>query len=232
MSSTNDFGRVLLRSGIASAIGLLIIPFVVVAAIALLVPSLPAAGRPEYLLLILLVGNSLGGAIWAYLLVRIAKLEFHIRLSVAGALGYGLAQIIALLSLERIEGSIAASGRLVDPGSHLLFLSVFAVSVFAVAALSGSALGIALKNAQLARRLALGGGFAASLAFIAVDLAMYLIGWRVGAPDFPERDTMTTVATLGAGAAALSGGAIIGLLLTRYAAQESRTAEARKSSAA
>jgi len=43
MSSTSDLGRLLLRGGLASAIGLLLIPFMVVAAIALLVPSLPAA---------------------------------------------------------------------------------------------------------------------------------------------------------------------------------------------
>ncbi len=55
----------------------------------------------------------------------------------------------------------------------------------------------------------------AAIAFIGVDLVMYVLGWRVGHIDFPERPTMTIVMGLGLLAAALAGGTTIGILVER-----------------
>jgi hypothetical protein len=44
---------------------------------------------------------------------------------------------------------------------------------------------------------------------------MYVLGWRVGHNDFPERPTMTTVMGLGLLASALAGGTTVGILIER-----------------
>jgi len=74
-----------------------------------------------------------------------------------------------------------------------------------VAGAGGLALGIALCSWSLA----------AGLAFLAADLTMDALGWRVGAPGAAERATMITVLLVSSLGAALAGGAAIGLLLSQ-----------------
>jgi hypothetical protein len=50
-------------------------------------------------------------------------------------------------------------------------------------------------------------------AFLLVNLVMYQLGYKVGAPGAAERATMLTVMMAGSLGAALAGGAAIGVLL-------------------
>jgi hypothetical protein len=50
--------------------------------------------------------------------------------------------------------------------------------------------------------------------------AMDKAGWRIGAPDAARRATMIVVTSLGALAAALAGGAVLGYFLPTAARQE------------
>jgi hypothetical protein len=54
-------------------------------------------------------------------------------------------------------------------------------------------------------------GAAAALAFLAANLLMESRGWVVGAPGAAERNTMIAVLLVGMIAAALAGGAVLGL---------------------
>src|SRR5438477_464070 len=65
---------------------------------------------------------------------------------------------------------------------------------------------------------ALAGVLAGGAAFLAVDLLMDALGWRVGAPGAAEHFTMLTVMFSGDFVAALAAGAVIGLLLDQPAA--------------
>jgi hypothetical protein len=64
-------------------------------------------------------------------------------------------------------------------------------------------------------RLAANAGAAALLTFLAVDLLMYALGWRVGAPNAGRRATMLVVTALSASAAAIAAGGAIGARLSR-----------------
>ena len=101
---------------------------------------------------------------------------------------------------------------------HILFTLLFVPAVFFVAATTGIAIGWALRSWRVAVRAALGGGAAAALGFLAVDLLLDSLGMRVGGPGAAERATMLTVLALGDLGAALAGGATIGVILARHVA--------------
>ena len=63
----------------------------------------------------------------------------------------------------------------------------------------------------LARRLAWRAGLAGGAAFLAVDLLMDALGWRVGAPGAAERFTMLTVMFTGDFVAALRANGLLAL---------------------
>jgi len=62
-------------------------------------------------------------------------------------------------------------------------------------------------------RLSARAALAAVIAFLAVDVLMYALGWRVGAPNAAKRATMLVVTMLSASAAAIAAGAAIGAML-------------------
>jgi hypothetical protein len=74
-----------------------------------------------------------------------------------------------------------------------------------------------LYRAAFGLRLAIPAGLAAAAAFLAVDLVMDALGWRVGAPDAGRRATMVVVTAIGLLAAATSAGGAIGAMLPRPA---------------
>jgi hypothetical protein len=86
-------------------------------------------------------------------------------------------------------------------------------AAFFVAAASAWIVGIGLRRAASEQlRLALTTGLAAAGAYFLVYLLMDFAGWKVGAPDAGKRATMLVVTGLGSLAAALAGGAAIGLV--------------------
>jgi hypothetical protein len=213
--------RVALMSAISAGlclVGSLVLPF----AIALVVGQLlgnstnppPALAITMVVLALLsLVG---GSAAWGFALSRIAGAARPQRLALACALSYGPATVAAAFLLGRIE-PIVVEGT---PGLaiHWLFSLLFAPAVFFVAAATGAAIGLALRSGWLATTAALGGGAAAALGFLVVDLLLDSLGMRVGAPRAEESATMLKVLAIGDLGAALAGGATISVILARHIA--------------
>jgi hypothetical protein len=153
------------------------------------------------------------GAIWGRAIGRLAGSADPRRMAWAGALGTGPIIVLTGVGLGLLEpivvGRVAARGLAV----HVGFTMMFVPAAFLVAAVGAGAVGVAMRDWALGRRLAIGAGLAAAVAFLAVDLFMDTIGWRVGAPGAAERATMLTVTGLGSVAAALVAGAWIGKVL-------------------
>jgi hypothetical protein len=105
-------------------------------------------------------------------MARICGVSQTRRLAWAGFLSFGPGVILAGIVLSLLEVAIVerSGGRSIPV--HILFTLLFVPAVFLVAGIGGLALGIALRQTILAVRLALGGGLAAALAFLAVDLLM------------------------------------------------------------
>jgi hypothetical protein len=156
------------------------------------------------------------GAAWGIAIARISSSANLKRMSWAGALSFAPSIILAGLTLASLERIIVERGQGPDLPVHVVFTILFVPAVFFIAGIGGLALGIAQKSLRLGRRLAVGGGLSAALAFLVVDLLMDTLGWRVGAPEAAERATMLTVMMAGNLAAALAGGGTLGYQLSGY----------------
>ena len=167
------------------------------------------------LALLSLVG---GSAAWSIALARITGAPHSRRLALACALSYGPATLAVAFLLGRIE-PIVVEGA---PGLaiHILFSLLFVPAVFFVAAATGLAIGWALRSWRLATTAALGGGAAAALGFLVLDLLLDSLGMRVGAPRAAESATMIKVLAIGDLGSALAGGAAIGVMLARHVAEQ------------
>jgi len=157
-----------------------------------------------------------GGALWGVALARLTHYPHAWRLVLAVALSYGPAVLLAAFALGRLEPLVVEGAPRLP--IHVLFGVLFAPAVFAVVALVGLALGIAVGSLRFGVAAALGGGLASALAFLAVDALLDTLGMRVGAPGAEERATMITVLTLGDFGAALAGGAVFSRSLARFVA--------------
>jgi hypothetical protein len=155
---------------------------------------------------------SAGGALWGRVMAGITGLGGR-RMVWAGALSFGPAVMIAAIALSLLEVVIVERGAGPDLPIHILFTWLFVPAATFVAGSGGFGLGSAYRNTLLAGRAALLTGLAGGLAFLAVNLIMDSLGWRVGAPGAAERATMLTVLLTGSLAAALAGGATLGLVL-------------------
>ena len=164
-----------------------------------------------------LVGVFGGGALWGSLLARIHNRPNRKATALAGALGFGLAVIIAALLLNVLERALVEQQRLPDVPIHVIFTLLFVPVTFLVATLGGSAILLVSGDRTHWFRSALVIGLAASLSFLIMDLVLDTLGMRVGAPDAAERATMLSVAFLGSAAAAFSGGAVLGRILSKGA---------------
>ena len=134
-----------------------------------------------------------------------------IGLALQGGGAKGLAHIGVLEWLEQ--------HRLAGVPVHNIFTMLFVPATFLVAMVGGSVILLVTGNRANWFRSAVITGLAASLSFLIMDLLLDSLGMRVGAPRAAERFTMLTVAFLGSTAAAFSGGAILGLLLSKGAYQ-------------
>ncbi len=165
-----------------------------------------------------LTGTVSGGALWGYLLARIHRIQETKRMSVAGALSFGPSVVAAGLLLSTLERALVEVGRLPGVPIHVVFTLLFVPSTFLIAAAGGPAIAHGSRNQLQWLRFTLAAGVAAALAFLAINLAMDSIGWRVGAPRAAEQATKLTVMFLGTSAAALSAGAVLGSLLAKASA--------------
>jgi hypothetical protein len=138
------------------------------------------------------------------------------RMAWAGALSFGPGVVLLGIGLTLLEVAVVERGDGPALPVHVVFTLLFVPAVFVIAGAVGLALGVAHKSWGLAARLAFGSGLAAAVAFLILDVVMDAFGWRVGAPGAARRATMVTVTLLGNLAAALAGGAVIGIVLHRY----------------
>ena len=98
---------------------------------------------------------------------------------------------------------------------HVVYGFLFVPAVFVVASTTALILATGFHMQTKKRwQLALACGFAAAAAHLIVYQAMDRAGWRIGAPDAARRATMIVVTSLGALAAALAGGAVLGHFLS------------------
>ncbi len=158
--------------------------------------------------------HAAAGAIWAVSLARLTGHTAQRWVGVAGALGVAIPFWVAILALNELEQKLVWFHVRSIP-IHQIFMGSFALTALGVAGIAAGALGAALGGAGLAARLALRGGVAAGLAFLAVALLMDVLGYRVGAPGAEERVTMLTVMLAGMVGAALVGNLVVGVLLRR-----------------
>jgi hypothetical protein len=136
--------------------------------------------------------------------------------SVAGkltALSVGPAIIAAGAILAAIEPVAVARATRAGYSIHFVYSMLFVPMTGIVAAVGAFALGVGIEGRRLATRLAANAGVTALVAFLAIDLLMYALGWRVGAPNAARRATMLVVTVLSASAAAVAAGAAIGAML-------------------
>jgi hypothetical protein len=165
-----------------------------------------------------LAALAIGSAAWGRAMARLAGAEASRRMSWAGILGFAPITLVLAFSLLGLE-PIAVERLGARYPIHRLFTFLFVPTAFLISAVSAWAIGTGLRDNKLSRSLAWRVGFAGAGAFLVVNVIMETAGWVVGAPGAAERATMITVMSLGNLAAALFGGAVLGLTLGRNRGQ-------------
>ena len=127
----------------------------------------------------------------------------------------GPAIIAVGAALAAVEPSLVARITRAGYSIHFVYSMLFVPVTGIVAAVGAFALGVGLDGRRLGARLAVTAGLAAGVTFLAVDVLMYALGWRVGAPNAARRATMLVVTVVSASAAAVAAGAAIGARLRR-----------------
>lgn len=162
----------------------------------------------------------LAGRLWGRDMARLAHAPEPGDAGKVTALSVGPAIIAAGAVLAAVEPSLVERATRAGYSIHFVYSLLFVPVTGIVAAVGAFALGVGLGDRRLGARLATNAGVAALLTFLAVDLLMYGLGWRVGAPNAARRATMLVVTVLSASAAAITAGAAIGALLPRRAIPE------------
>lgn len=210
------------RSGLAG----LILQLSIIAAMLLL--GLIQAGLPGHMarrledfgvyisLAALLLCCTLGGALWAWLLARSARVDAPRRMPWASGATYAAATVVAIVLLNAAElYFVEGPGRRLLP-VHVVFMIVFTLAAGGVAGLTGLVMGLALRDRRLAWRLALYGGLAAGFAFLGAALVQDLLGRRVGGINAAATFTMITVMLVGNVVAAVAASGVIGAVLQKW----------------
>jgi hypothetical protein len=161
-----------------------------------------------------LLALAVGSAAWGRAMARVAGAEPSRRMAWAGVLGFAPITLLLAFSLLGLE-PIAVERFGARVPIHRVFTILFVPTAFLISAVSAFAIGIGLRDKPLSRSLAWRVGLAGAAAFLVVNMIMEAAGWVVGAPGAGERATMITVMSLGNLAAALAGGAVLGLTLGR-----------------
>jgi hypothetical protein len=179
-------------------------------------------GRPLfYVVMALLCGA--GGLLWGAHLARLARAPRRGAWALGGALGYGLSAPLAMFGASQAETFLLDRAQQgVTYPMHVAFALIFACVLLLVVGLTALGVGLAAGNARRALGLAGRAAGTAVGAFLAVDLAFDLAGWRVGAPGAEARATMLVVLGAGLVVATLAGGGALGRRLVRPLPDEER----------
>lgn len=147
-----------------------------------------------------------GRGLWAWSIIQSIAPVIARRSALTSGITFGILVFLAGYSLELVEQELFRSNRLNAPGVHFQFVGLFSAAIFLVAVITVAVMTARIVNIKQAGLYGAITAFISVIAFIGVDLVMYLFSWRVGHIDFPERPTMTTVMGLGLLASALTGG--------------------------
>ena len=223
MNAMYNLRQVALRGALLTGLWLfggLILGFVLASGFHGLPMHLPESSRVQLSFLIIMIVLIGSGFAWGRTMAFLSGASRPERMALAGALSFGPALILAALSLGSLERALIERGQGPDLPVHVIFTLLFVPAAFFVAGTGGFALGLARENIQLGLRMALRCGLAGSAAFLLVNLVMYQLGYKVGAPGAEQRATMLTVMMAGSLGAALAGGAAIGVLLKGFDKQQ------------
>ena len=166
--------------------------------------SMVAFGLNEtnnFVLLFIIMGLSafVGGTLWARSMFLNSGIINILQKALLTGFSFGLSVFIFGYFLEVIERDLFYSGLLNSPGIHTQFVGYFSIAIFLVAGVTSFVLAFQMTDNYKTLRSSLTTAVTCVAVFIIVDLLMYVLGWRVGDPDFPERSTMLTVMGLGLG---------------------------------
>lgn len=161
-----------------------------------------------------LAGFLAGSALWGILMGRRAQTANRKHMALAGMLGFAPITLALGIALSMLE-PLAVERLGAQFPIHRIFTFFFVPTAFLIAGTSAFAIGIGLRDTQLAFKLFSRVGIAAALAFLIVNVVMETNGWVVGAPNAGERATMLTVMFTGNLGAALVAGGVMGVLLTK-----------------
>jgi hypothetical protein len=204
-------------SGIILVLGILI-SFVIAVPIQALAPDLGEQAGLAIGLVLLVVCCASAAALWGCLISRLANSGFSHPIAIASAIAYTFALILALVFLGRLEPIVVEERRLNLP-IHVAYAVLFVPAALLVCALVGGAIGIAMKDVRLAKRLAWRSGATGALAFLLLDIVQDLLGRRVGGPNASATATMITVTLVCMLGAAIAASAAIGRTLAAHSGQ-------------
>ena len=169
-----------------------------------------------YQLFILMgLGAFIGGTFWARSVIQAPKSGKIWRAAITSGLAFGIMIFITGYTLDSIEQYLFHRGLLNASGIHSQFVGLFSLAIFLVSGVTSTVTAFQVTNGKQALIYGLITAVVSVVVFIAVDLSMYGLGWRVGHIDFPDRPTMLTVLGIGLGVSMLAGGTIIGVLVER-----------------
>jgi hypothetical protein len=163
---------------------------------------LPAAGMA-------LLGLLGGGVMWGVQTARLANSPERKRAAGAGAI-WAVLMITVMLVMQVLEPVLVAQGGL---ALHHIYTLLFIPAVFLVGFVTAWAMAVALRRRERVLRRALITASACALMYLVTNIAMDLLGWRVGASRAAERFTMLTVTLLCTLAASVAGGATLVAML-------------------
>lgn len=161
----------------------------------------------------------LAGAFWLRRVARLVGLTATRGALLMTAIAHAVLTIAAVFGLGRLEQHFVEDGHATIP-LHNMFTLLFVPTVLVCSALLCACVALALRVRLLAGRLALRGGAAAALTFLALNVLQDLLGRRVGGPNAGATATMITVALIGNLGAAMAMSVVVVRGLRAWSRQE------------
>jgi hypothetical protein len=152
--------------------------------------------------------------LWLRQMSDLGRTDFPVARLRRHSLGLAILFVGVGFTLGVTEPFIVARGALVDLRIHHVYMILFTASTALISAIFTYSLSRGMTSCSNAVRWSVVVAASCALVFLGVALVMDRAGWRVGAPRAAERATMLVVTALGLVAAAVSGGAILGRLLS------------------
>lgn len=227
--SAQNTRRVALYSALVGLILQAAIVLVFVIAVALAEGLLSHMARQmerigQYIVIgLIVVCCGLGGALWAWIVARIAGLGKQTRVAWAGAL-YGPVAVASILLLNEAEQYFVEGAGRTLLSVHIVFAIIFTLAAATTAGLVALAIGLALRDRRLAVKLAISASVTAGAVFLLADVVQDLLGRRVGGINAAATATMLTVMLVGNTLASMAASGVIGVTLWRWQ-RESKESE-------